>query len=173
MRPVEELDLLFSLQTSEGVQKVYELDAAPALGDEDAYRFLVAISPYSQRVIVAAHYRAVDATGLRPRDVLFVDADHPPPILQRAHPVMLSVAEREAAAFRSLERSLLSIAQSLVVAEPDPFPSVLRVSLPRPPTARCSETSIACAEDLARGCGRRRFPGYPQSWTLRCSPRDD
>jgi hypothetical protein len=169
MRPIEDLDLLFALQTAEGVDKLYELDAAPPSGGEDAYRFLVAMRPYSNSVMIAAHYRVVDATGRRRPDVLFFDANHPPPIVQRARPVTLSVAEREAAAFRSMDRSLLKIAQSLVTPEPDPFPTVLRVSLPQPPSARCSEVPVACLQSLAKGCGRRGFPVYPQSWTRRCS----
>jgi hypothetical protein len=168
MRPFREVDLRFALQTAEGVEAVYALDDTLAKQSPETYKYLASVRPYQQRVIMAAHYRVVDATdGERLPLVLFFDAEHPPPLLARAHRVVLTVEERDAAVLRSCERSIVSILQTAVVPEPDLFATIY-VSL-TPPNARCSAEASACKASRTPDCGRRGFPMYPHAWFSQCS----
>jgi hypothetical protein len=107
---------------------------------------------------------AVDREWLRL--VLFVDAEHPPPLLARAHKVILTAEEREAAVLRSCGRSIVSILQTAVVPERDPFATIY-VSL-TPPNARCSQEALGCTASRTLDCGRRGFPMSPHAWLRRC-----
>jgi hypothetical protein len=168
MRPSREVDLLFALQTAEGVEAVYALDDTLLKQSPEAYKYLASVRPYQQRMIMAAHYRVVDATdGERLPLVLFFDAEHPPPLLGHAQRVVLTREERDAAALRSCERGILRILQRTTVPEPDPFPTIY-VSL-TPPSARCSQETSTCAERRPLDCGLRGFPSSPRAWLRRCA----
>jgi hypothetical protein len=122
MRPLQELDQIFALQTTEGVDGVYAVDDSLVAQDREAYRLLVALRTYSQRIITAAHYRMLDAAnGEQPHRVLFFDMARPPHVLGRATLVVLTNEERETAAFRAADRSVLHMLRASIRPEPDPF----------------------------------------------------